>query len=191
MTIHLPVSRVVKLLESSGFRSLSQPALVGGIPFEFAAMLTGITSLDLVAVIDTLGPADESRMRAEVEGLSRALDLAKSRRPLTIVLVGPPPRVTLTHALSKVCRVLVVGSPTGDHAGAALLDGLSVLLPLHVEADTEAPPESWLALRESLLGADPTAEMLGVIEASESGPEAVTEALREMLTLPFAEDQPA
>ena len=90
-----------------------------------------------IIVIDTLVDG-EARIRQKVEGLSRALDLAASRRPLTVVLVGPPPRPTIVEALARVSRVLTVGTPTGDSADRFLADTLAVLLPLVLPDASEA-----------------------------------------------------
>ena len=83
-----PVARAAGLLAGAGFSALPQPVDVAGIPFCFSAMLSSARSLDLVVLIDTFESGSEETMRREVVGLSRALDLAKSRRPLTVVLIG-------------------------------------------------------------------------------------------------------
>ncbi len=114
MTQSQPVIRVVRILTDAGYRTLEMPVTVASIPFEFAALLVGSDRAnDLIVVIDTLDDS-EARVRQKVEGLSRALDLVASRRPLTTVLVGPSPRPAIIEALARVSRVLNVGSPTGE-----------------------------------------------------------------------------
>ena len=189
MTLGQPIARVVSLLEGSGYRTLDRPIRVGGIPFEFDAMLAGESSLNLVAVVDTVTEHEE-RVREQVEGLSRALDLVGSRRPLTVVLVGPPPGLLLTHALARVCRVLAVGTPTGANADEELNDALAVLLPLELSIERDGPPESWAGVREALLAAHPEADTAAVFEATELGADAVQEALRRILVAPFGEEKP-
>jgi hypothetical protein len=89
MTQSQPVTRVVDILTNAGYRRRAAPVTVASVPFEFAALLLGSDRAnDLIIVIDTLVD-DEVRIRQKVEGLSRALDLVASRRPLTVVLVGP------------------------------------------------------------------------------------------------------
>jgi hypothetical protein len=111
MTPSQPVVRVTQILVTAGYRSCLMPFTVASIPFEFAALLVGSErSLDLVVVIDTLTESS-TRIRQKIESLSRALDVVASRRPLTVVLVGPPPLTLILEALAKVSRVLVVGTP--------------------------------------------------------------------------------
>jgi hypothetical protein len=190
VSLGAPVERVVSLLTASGYRALDQPFTVGGIPFEFDAVLAGKASLDLIAIVDTVIDADPNRVRARVEGLSRALDLARSRRPLTVILVGPPPGLPLTHALARVSRVLAVGTPTGGRADAELGDALAVLLPLELTTEDEGAPESWAGVRQELQTAHLDSATESVLEASELGSDAVREALRRTLAAPFIEEKP-
>lgn len=75
--------RVVDLLTAAGYRLRETPVTVSYVPFEFPALLVGSEhSLDLIVVIDTLAES-EVRIRQKVEGQSRALDLAASRRRLS------------------------------------------------------------------------------------------------------------
>jgi hypothetical protein len=64
-----PITRVVALLTDSGYQELDQPTIVGGIPFDFAAMLIKESSLDLIAIVDTVMESDDARLRGTVEGL--------------------------------------------------------------------------------------------------------------------------
>lgn len=112
MTVSQPVQRVVDCLSTAGYRERESKTAIASVPFEFSAILVGSDrALDLIVVIDTL-VEPELRIRQKVEGLGRALDLVTSRRPLTVILVGPAPKATTIQALSRVCRVLSVGTPT-------------------------------------------------------------------------------
>lgn len=92
MTESQPVIRIVDILTSARYRHLKAPLTIASVSFEFAALLVGSDRAnDLIVVIDTLVDG-EVRIRQKVEGLSRALDLVASRRPLTVVLVGPRSR---------------------------------------------------------------------------------------------------
>jgi hypothetical protein len=164
MTREEPVTKVVTLLESVGYRSLDVPITVGGIPFDFAASLKGETSLDLIAVVDTLAESDEKQMCRRVEGLSRALDLVRSRRPLTVILVGPRPTSETRRSLSRVCRVLVTATPTDD----GLDEALAVLLPLDVLAEAE-PADSWPVVREALSAQHPGSDIAALLDAATQG----------------------
>jgi len=170
-----PVERVVALLSEAGYYRLVQPVAVADIPFEFSAVLAASSSLDLVVVIDTVTDTDVLNIRRRVEGLSRALDLVDSRRPLTVVLIGPEPAPELKLALTRVARVLFAGVPRNEHQ---LREAIAVLLPLDVVTVTELP-ESWPSARDKLLAAHPDAADL--LEAAKVGSEEVAEAARRRL----------
>jgi hypothetical protein len=185
MTQSQPVVRVAQLLESAGYRSLPLPFTVAGVPFDFAALLVGSNrSLDLVVVIDTLTDP-ESRIRQKLESISRALDLVSSRRALTIILVGPPPRATILEALAKVGRVLVVGTPTGEGADRSVKDALAVLLPLDLPDASESVVDPFIEVRKWLPPTDHDDTLTAVLDASFQGPDAVREAFRAILVEPL------
>jgi hypothetical protein len=170
-----PVERVVSLLGEAGYERLQQPVEVATIPFEFSAVLAGRSSLDLIVIVDTVTDSDVASIRLRVEGLSRALDLVESRRPLTVILVGPEPMQELQLALTRIARVLVVGVPHDDRE---LREPIAVLLPLELGAVTEMP-ESWRSAREKLLAAHPDAA--GLLDAAKVGAEEVAAAARRHL----------
>jgi len=171
-----PVDRVIQRLAASGYAELEQPVKVGGIPFEFAAILARPDALDLVVVADTIAEPDHDRLRSRVEALARALDVVGSRRTLTTVLVGVRPAPAVTNGLARIARVLAVGTPTGDSAEQALDDALAVLLPLAVvPAAHDQVTESWAAARAKLR--EDHAEAMSVIDAASAGPGSVAEAL--------------
>ena len=173
MTQASPLRRVIKILEDASYGQVSQPTEVGGIPFEFAAMLAGNSSLDLVILVDCAVEADLEQTRRRVEGLARALDLVRSRRSLTVVFVGPPPEPTLVRAIATVARVLRVRTPSDE---ADVRAGIAVLLPLQIldeEADGE---ESWPASRQAMTEAVPK-EARPVVAAAKSGSTAVEAAV--------------
>jgi len=180
-----PVDRVVAVLEGAGYEIVEQPRRIGGIPFEFAAMLAGRSSLDLVALVDLAVDADDERTRRRVEGLARALDLVRSRRSLTVVLVGPRRGAGLIQAIAGVARVLTVGSP-GEDDEPDLRDALAVLLPLEVATEENDVADPWAATRDRMVAAHP-AETETVLSAARSGKVAVENALRDMLGEPIDE----
>jgi hypothetical protein len=180
-----PVDRVVDLLGTAGYRKCEVPFVVASMPFEFAAVLAASPrALDLVVVIDTL-TEPESRIRQKVEGLSRALDLVASRRPLTTVLVGPPPRASVANVISRVCRVLQVGTPTGDGAEHFLRDALAVLLPLELPDVNETIADPLGEVRRRLQAGEHKEEIAGILHAAVEGPEAVKNSLRKLLCEPL------
>jgi hypothetical protein len=167
-----PVERVVAVLHEAGYDRLPQPVEVAGIPFEFAATLVAKAALDLVLVVDTVTDTDEASLRLRVEGLGRALDLVASRRPLTVILVGPEPVPDLQLSLTRVARVLTAGTSGDEHD---LRRGIGILLPLEPQAVAEMP-ESWRSAREKLLRAHPVGAH--VLVAANGGPTAVADAAR-------------
>jgi hypothetical protein len=156
---------------------------VASVPFDFTAMLVGADrAIDLIIVIDTL-EEQEPRIRQKVEALSRALDLVASRRPLTVILAGPPPRNIIIEALGRVCRVLSVGTPVGDGADQFLSDVLAVLLPLNLPQMSEAVADPLGELRKHLLPGEDGIESL--LAAAPMGSEAVKQALRVLIQEPL------
>lgn len=181
MSLSQPVNRVVERLASSGYVQLPQPLAVGGVLFEFAAILGRQDSLDLVVVVDTIANTDSDQTRRRIEALARALDVVGSRRTLTVVLVGVRPQPAVTKALGGVARVLAVGTPTGEQAGQRLDDALAVLLPLSVLTDERAGvSESWAGARAKLLTEYPVADM--VINAAPTGSGGVADALHKFIS---------
>lgn len=184
MSASEPVQRVVALLEDAGYEAIDQPRPIGGIPFEFAGMLAGVGSLDLIAVIDVDAEPDNGRLRARVEGLARALDLVRSRRSLTLVVVGVRPEPELIQALARVGRVLLTTAGHGDEGQLEMRHALAVLLPLQIATHPDSAAESWAAARAAITRAYPT-EAMGVLAAASSGAAAVEEALGELLAEPL------
>jgi hypothetical protein len=180
-----PIERVVAVLEGAGYEIVEQPRRIGGIPFQFAAMLAGRSSLDLVVLVDLATDTDDDRIRRRVEGLARALDLVRSRRSLTIVLLGPLRSAVLIQAIAGVARILNVGSPgRGDEAD--LRDALSVLLPLEVATEKGDGADPWAEARAQIVAQHP-AETESVVSAARFGKAAVENALRDVLSVPIVE----
>ena len=176
-TIHSRcVLNIVDILIDAGFKKLPSPYNIGNIPFEFAAMLVGTDrSPDLVVVIDTVVEKGE-RARQKIGGLGRALDAVHSRRPVTAIITGPTPDDDILESISKVCRVLPVGTPTEPSDDQLLKDWLAVLLPLKV-------PESVNVASDPLTDLRNQTDEFGtlVIAAAPRGEDAVREVLRKRL----------
>jgi hypothetical protein len=127
-----PVERISATLESAGYRRLAVPLVISGLSFDIPAALLGTgRSPDLILVADTAFEVDQRILR-KIDGLARALDVVKSKRPLTLVLAGPRPSQEVMEALSKVCRVLPIGTTVNDGTHSALDNWLAVLMPLTV-----------------------------------------------------------
>jgi hypothetical protein len=125
------LERIESILTGACYRQLPRPFSVAGLPFEFAmAFAASEKGHDVVTVIDLTSDTAERAFVQRVQALARALDLARSRRPLTAVLVGAMPDEGTVETLSRVCRVLPVGAPSEQSADQTLRDWLAVLLPL-------------------------------------------------------------
>lgn len=131
-----PVERIAVLLGEAKYTRLPVPLKILRLSFDIeAAFVGGETSSDLVVVVDNVD-RPELRMVQIVEAFSRALDVARSRRPLTVIVVGPRPALGTIERLSRVARVLPVGVITDEET---LRDWLAVLLPLTIP-DVAEPP---------------------------------------------------
>jgi hypothetical protein len=178
-----PVDRVASLLEQGGYGRLPSPVAIAGVPFDFSAVLVGgERAFDLVVVTDTVLESDR-RLRQRVEALARALDVAGSRRSLTVVTVGPPPAPQSLEIMSRVARVLVVRAD--GESGSTLRDSLAVLMPLELPAaSAEASEpfdavETWMREREERAGLEP------LVAAATQGQTNVTAALAEFMAEPL------
>lgn len=180
MSASRPVGRVVDLLSRSGYVDAGASIAVGDVPFEFSRVLVASdVSLDLVVVVDTLVYPVELRLTRTVEALSRALDIVRSRRTITLILIGPVVREETIRAISRHCRVLRMGTPTGPGADQEVEATLAVLTPLQVpteHVDAENPLD---ALRAQFSAEE---SVVNLIDASERGADVVTDALRIWLT---------
>lgn len=167
MTAGLPADRVTTILVANGYRTVASPLQIAGLAFEVAGAFVGIDhSADLV-IIGDMAADGERKVVQQVEGIARALDVMRSHRPLTTVIVGPRPVGKTLEALAQVGRILPVGEADDP---ADLRDQLAVLLPLVL-------PETLLIERdlgtgETLaLNGNPLAE--AIVEASKLGEDAV------------------
>lgn len=180
MTETTPVERVARMLEAAEFRRMPTPLLIGGLRFEPPAAFVGASpSPDLVIVGDTATQTARELQRT-VEGVGRALDVVRSRRPLTLVLVGPRLESAALAALSRYARVLPVGETADD---ASLMNWLAVLLPLKLPKPVEARGVD--SLEELRASTDPDGQEL--INLASYGAMAVAERLIEMVEEPFEE----
>src|SRR5690349_13896012 len=109
MTATTPIEEIAELLVGVGYKRIGTPLSIAGVQFELPAVFVGTgVSPDLIIVADTAFES-EQRIQQKIEGVARALDVMRSRRPLTAILAGPRPRSMALDAMSRVCRVLPVG----------------------------------------------------------------------------------
>jgi hypothetical protein len=183
-----PVRRVVEMLERHGYRALQDDLHVGTLSFSFAGALAGTRNAhDLVVIVDTIADNSESRIRRQVQALARALDMVESRRSLTLIIVGPNPSDVTLRELSRVCRILTVGTPTGDGADDAIRDILAVLLPLDISTADAGSVDPLTTLRAELsIPSDDQIEP--IFSAARVGAKAVEQALRQWLVAALPEE---
>lgn len=131
--------QVVNILKNEGhYRELPRPFKIGTLSFEFtSALIATEKANDLVIVIDLKSDVpDESAVR-KIHALTRALDVVQSRRPVTAVLTQGQASSETVYAMSRVCRVLPIGTPVGQNASDLVRDWISVLLPLKTPESVE------------------------------------------------------
>lgn len=134
MTTSESVVRI--LVGEGGYRELPRPLMIGSLSFDFAyALVAGAKANDLVIVIELKGDTADDIIIRKVLSLTRALDVLQSKRSVTAVLTSGQAAADTVQSMSRVCRVLPVGAPSGPKAVDAVRDWLSVLLPL-----TQPPP---------------------------------------------------
>ena len=184
-----PVERVGEILEGAGYRRLPSPLAIADLTFNLPATFIGSDrSSDLVLVADSaFEPAQ--RILRNVEGIGRALDVMRSRRPLTLVLAGPRPDAETIEALAKVCRVLPIGTSLNEDPATALANWLAVLLPLRLPEPEQGIADSLASVRAEAHDVDERVRAL--IDVAPQGADAVQSALHELLARALDDDEAA
>lgn len=183
MTTGLPSERVAALLIGAGYRRIDMPLQVAGLTFDIAGAFVGVGhSADLVLVGD-MAADGERKVVQQVEGIARALDVMRSHRPLSTIIVGPRPVGKTLETLAQVGRILAVEEALDP---AELRDQLAVLLPLELPATLSADRD--LGGEDAfVLPDDPLAEAL--MEISKLGEEAVRDCFHDALNAALADDE--
>ena len=120
------VEKVCTALMGAGYERAAGPLQVGGVEFDFPAVLS--KGLDLVIVVNTVEQPESDLVR-EAQALVEALDVVGSRRALTLIVFGPRPAPRNMAALVTICRVLPVGIVTRAEQ-KVLSERLAVFMPL-------------------------------------------------------------
>lgn len=176
--------RVLDILAGEGgYRELPKPFRVGSIPFDFTHALVGSERAnDLVVVIEFKGDTVDDAVIRKIMALTRALDVMRSKRPVTAILTSGQPRTETVQSISRVCRVLPIGAPTGPNAISAVRDWLSVLLPLVQQPAVETLVD-WEVDLSVKTKVSANSEFTGaLIDAAQRGKEAVETVLAEAIT---------
>lgn len=166
---------VVRILkDDGGYKELPKPLRVGSQAFDFThALVAGDRANDLVVVIEVRSDGQDEDLIRRVLGLTRALDVLQSKRPVTAVLTSGQTTHETLRTLSEVCRVLPIGTQIGKDADQAVRDWLSVLLPLEGPSSAEAVLVWEPDLAKALEGQEDQELVTKLIEASHIGTEAV------------------
>jgi hypothetical protein len=132
--------RVVQILiGEGGYRELPQPLKIGSLDFKFDhSFVGGDRSRDLVVLIEIKGDTSDELISRNILSLTRALDVQRSKRSVTAILTSGQPSAETVQSISRVCRVLPIGAPSGPEAFDAVRDWLSVLLPLREPAPADS-----------------------------------------------------
>lgn len=177
--------RVVEILVQQGrYRELAQPMKIGSLTFEFDhALVASERANDLVIVIELKGGTSDESVIRKVLALTRALDVLKSKRSVTAVLTSGQALPETVQSISRVCRVLPIGTPAGPKAADAVRDWLSVLLPISQPATVETLVDWTDDLRREVpkSAAGPLADLL--VETAPLGEQAVEDVLAHAIKL--------
>jgi hypothetical protein len=175
--------RVVEILVQQGkYRELAQPMKIGSLSFEFDhALVASERANDLVIVIELKGGTSDEAVIRKVLALTRALDVLKSKRSVTAVLTSGQALPETVQSISRVCRVLPIGTPAGPKAADAVRDWLSVLLPISQPAAVETLVDWTGDLRGEIpeTAAGPLADLL--VEKAPLGKQAVENVLADAI----------
>ncbi|WP_154360773.1 hypothetical protein [Duganella aquatilis] len=171
------------LTKEGGYRQLPKPFKVGTLPFEFTHALVGTDRAnDLVIVIDLNDNNFDEMATRKVMALTRALDVIGSKRPVTAVLTSGNPHSKTVQAISKVSRVLPIGSPVGPNAVNSIREWLSVLLPLVQQSSIEAMLNWATDLSVATPALTGNEFMKSVVDAALHGKAAVETVLADSIT---------
>lgn len=182
MNTTTPVERVAKHLEGAKFRRVPIPLEIGGVEIEAVAAFVGEPPMpDLIVVGDTLAQSPK-RLQQIVEGAGRALDMMGSKRPLTLVVVGPRPESSTMTALSRHARVLAVGESADEKD---LSNWLAVLSPLRLPKADEG---RGTAANAKLLQGFDDALVPELVQVASHGADRVADRLAEAVDAPFEDD---
>ena len=175
MTDSTPVGRVAVALEGAGYQRIVDGLRVGELKFQFpAAFVKAKSSADLILVAD-IASESEMQLTRKVEGVARALDIARSTRSLTLVVTGPRPSDAALESLGRVCRVLPTGNISGDDGTEILKSWLAVLLPLTLPQPEALASNSMARIQAAALTLDDATMKL--IDIALQGKDAVSAAL--------------
>lgn len=166
------------LTKEGGYRTLGKSIRIGSQTFDFTQVLVaGEKGNDFVIVIELTGASEDAQVTRSVLAFTRALDVLGSKRSVTAVLTSGQADNYLVNSISRVCRVLPIGAPTGPMAEEMVRDWLAVLLPLKSPPPVEHLADWKANLEKQLEHTDDERGFARLVDLAEEGKEAVEEAL--------------
>lgn len=166
------------LTKEGSYRPLGKPVRIGSQAFDFThTLVAGEKANDLVIVIELTGASEDTQVTRSVLAFTRALDVLGSKRSVTAVLTSGQADNELVNSISRVCRVLPVGAPTGPMAKEMVRDWLAVLLPLKSPPPVEHLADWKASLEKRLEDTDDEQAVDRFMQLAEGGKEAVEAAL--------------
>lgn len=183
MTAATPVGHATNFLADAGYRQLPLPLKIGSLEFDLSAAFIGTSpSPDLILVVDT-AVEDEHRILKRILGISRALDVMQSKRPLTVVLAGPRPRSASLAAMSHVCRVLPIGMIAIGDSDTELWNWLAILMPLQLPEPDISIVDPMKEIADQIGGLP--VEIIRLLQFAQQGTEAVHNRSIELISEPL------
>lgn len=166
------------LTKEGGYRTLGKSIRIGSQTFDFTQVLVAREKgNDFVIVIELTGASEDTQVTRSVLAFTRALDVLGSKRSVTAVLTSGQADNDLVNSISRVCRVLPIGAPTGPMAEEVVRDWLAVLLPLKSPPPVEHLADWKANLEKQLEYTDDERGFARLVDLAEEGKEAVEEAL--------------
>ena len=166
------------LTKEGGYRPLGKPIKIGSQSFDFTHVLVaGEKANDLVIVLELTAASEDPKVTRSVLAFTRALDVLGSKRSVTAVLTSGQADNELVNSISRVCRVLPVGAPTGPMAEEMVRDWLAVLLPLKSPPPVEHLADWKSSLERRLEDTDDEQVVERFVQLAEGGKGAVEAAL--------------
>lgn len=171
------------LTKEGGYRPLGASIKIGSQTFDFTHVLVaGERANDLVIVIDLTGASEDAQVTRSVLAFTRALDVLGSKRSVTAVLTSGQADNDLVNSISRVCRVLPVGAPSGPLAEDMVRDWLAVLLPLKSPPPVEHLADWKASLEKQLVDTVSEPAFGRFLQLAEGGKEAVETALAQEIS---------
>jgi hypothetical protein len=167
------IEEVLRLLQANGYTSNAPTVSVGGVDFNFDAVLSGPGSQNGLIVVATLD-GDAARWRRRIANLCTALSRTNSRRPVTaIVLAAEGSPVVDPEAACSTFAVTFADDPKVV---------LAPLLPLQLPAPSVARESAETLLRAQLGDAARDDLATTLLAAARLGADEVANVLHDSLS---------